>query len=302
MMYENILIDSRNAIYRALYAGLADQQFRQMGFDYAVIFFRFIASNLQRFKPRSTHFFWDSPKETIWRRKVYAEYKNGREHSATERYPDVDFEHLLSRTTEICMKIVESVGGKNYQLPRQEADDLIYAFCRKSCHQKNIIISSDSDFRQIPFTLRNVDLFNPLGKTNDIYKLDELDPTELKCFTGENGDNIKGYYKIGPVRAAQLIVDAKKRIEFFNVHGNETYVRNRALIDLSLCPFLLQNMIYIDEVRSKDTSFDIGKVREIIQKYKVKGLLGEVNKIILPFKFLGVKAEATNGNSSDSLR
>lgn len=277
-----------------MYAGLADQFFKD---DPSVIFFRFISSYIHKYEPKAIHFCWDSPKATIWRKKLYPEYKDGREHSS--RFPGVDIEAILNRTSEICFKIVKRANCRNYVRERQEADDLIYAFCRLHRHQKVLIISSDGDFRQIPYMFNNVDLYNPL--TNVMYQVEDVDPVEMRCFTGEKGDNIRGYFKVGKVTARALSLDFKKRKEFFDIRGMETYLLNRALIDLTLCPFVLHNMKYIQEVVAEDTTFDLEAIKEVIQKYKARGLMSELKRTILPFKFIGGKPKVEEVANADAL-
>lgn len=272
-----MLVDARNALYRAIYAGLSDGQFE---YDYAVIFFRFLSYYLNRFRASSVHLFWDAPKETLWRKKLYPDYKEGR----ISKHPEID--QILMRDTEICHAIARAISCRNYELPKQEADDLIYSFCRLRRGDRIIIISSDGDFKQIPYLFNNVDLFNPLHKSREIYPVEELDPVELKAFTGEQGDNIRGYHKVGPVRAKQLVQEDKRRTEFFKVHGLETYLLNRILVDLSLCPYLLGNLCYVDEIFRTEVHYDEKEIRDIIQKYKIRGLAGEISRTLLQFKAL----------------
>ena len=285
-MYDHMLIDARNAIYRAIYAGLSDRAFLASGNDSAVILFRFISSYLSKHKSRAIHYFWDAPKEKIWRRAIYKEYKDGRDNSHGGKYDKYDIDEMLSRTCTILKEIADVTNSRNYMMDRQEADDLIFAFCRQNANDKIIIISSDGDFKQIPFLFRNIDIFNPLSKSGSILPKEEVDPVEVKAFSGEKSDNIDGYYGIGPVKATALATSYKKRQAFFETHGRKTFLRNRALIDLSLCPYLLKNMNYVTKIMSKDTYYCEEKIRNIIQKYKIRGLSGEITKSLLTFKFL----------------
>lgn len=286
-MYDHMLIDGRNAIYRAIYAGLSDENFTNSGADSAVIFFRFISSYLAKFKSRQVHFFWDAPKDTLWRKAILPEYKDGRDKTHGGRYGDVDIDALLERNTDIVMDLVLACNSMNFGCPKQEADDLIYAFCKYHAGTKIVIVSSDGDFRQIPFMFRRVDLYNPLAKKDKLYEPDDLDPVKLKAFSGEKSDNISGYVQIGPVRAKRLVTEPEFREKHFETFGRKVFIRNMALIDLSLCPYVLRNMAYIARVMSKPRNYNEEKARDIIQKYRVKGLLGEISRSLLPFKFLG---------------
>jgi 5'-3' exonuclease len=288
--YDHMLIDGRNAIYRAIYAGLSDKNFTSSGLDSVVIFFRFVSSYLTKFRSKQVHFFWDAPKNTLWRKAILPEYKDGRDKTHGGKYGDVvDIDALLERNTNIVMELVLACNAMNFGCPKQEADDLIYAFCKYHAGSNIIIISSDGDFKQIPFMFKGIDLYNPLAgdRKNKLYKPDNLDPVKVKAFSGEKSDNISGYVQIGPVRAKRLVTEQGFREKHFDTYGRKIFIRNMALIDLSLCPFVLKNIAYIVRIMSKSRHYDEKKIREIIQKYKVKGLSGEISRSLLPFKFLG---------------
>lgn len=292
-MYDYMLIDTRNCLYRSVYAGLADKRFIDSQADYSVIFFRFMNSYINKFKPKNVLFFWDSPKSTVWRKAIYPEYKAGR----IARNENID--EILSRQTNIMNDLIPFINCKNVTKANQEADDLIYAFCHTMPNVKSLIVSSDNDFKQICYRYNNIDLYNPLSKSDeDLYQRDEeCDPVELKCFMGEDGDNIQGYDKVGPVTALKIVKDFNLRKKFFETHGKEIYILNKKLVDLSLCPHLQDNIMYVHDVMAADSTFKMNEIMNIISKYKIKGLMGEIKKTILSFKFLGkYKIEVNNGD------
>jgi 5'-3' exonuclease len=260
--------------------------------NFSVIFFRTMATCISRFKPSYVHFFWDSPKDQVWRKQIYTEYKDGRQQTKHEEY---DVNALLKHCTEIIKSVTHVIGCKNYEKLGEEADDLIYAFCKQNRAEKVIIISSDNDFQQIPFMMDNVDLCCP--NKIERYQRDTVDPVEIKCFMGEKGDNIPGYEQIGPVRARQLVLDPVKRSEFLKTNGDEIYTRNRKLIDLSLAPNLLENCKYIAEAMALPSKFDMKELNSVILKNKIKGLTSEVSRVILPYKFM---EDARNAQSQKS--
>lgn len=288
-MYEHLLIDVRNALYRAIYAGMADTERHD---DLVTIFFRFLCSYVHKFRPKQVHAFWDSPKDTVWRRKVMVEYKEERDISHKGKYSHEDIEAELNRCTDVALRVLQYLNCRNYAKVGQEADDLIYAFCRQQRNSKMVIVSSDSDFRQISYYQNNVDIYSPLNNKNkEISEIETINPIEVKSFMGERSDNISGYHQIGPVRAAQLVSDYIKRMEFFDINGSDIYKRNMQLIDLSLNPHLLDNQMYISSVLARTPVFDQVLIRDIIQKYKVRGLMGEFNQVLIPFKFINSNGE-----------
>lgn len=276
MSCEHLLIDTRNALYRAIYAGLSDKSFGQ---DPTVILFRFFHSYVIKFRPKQIHLFWDAPKETLWRRKIYPSYKDGRGR-------DADIEKLMERSSNHLRAVAPCLAMRSYFIEKQEADDLIYAFCRMHCRQHVVIVSSDGDFKQIIHQYPSVVLYNPLSKEGQAYVPDGVDPVTIKCFSGESGDNISGYHLVGPVKARQLAENPQRRLEFFKDHDASVYARNRALIDLSVCPYLLQNMLYVDEVLGLPVKYDYNQLQKIVLERKIRGLAGELNQLVGPYASL----------------
>lgn len=274
-----MLIDGKNCVYRAIYAGLSDKFFVESKRHSAVIFFRFLVSYIKKFNPNTLHVFWDSPKQSLWRKTIYTEYKEGRKHRAE------NIEEIVNDTINTIKILLPLINVKMYEKESQEADDLIYSFCKVNFKKSNIIISSDGDFKQIPYYMSNVILFDPLNNrittNNDL----ELDPVELKCLQGEKGDNISGYNKVGPVTAESICRDNNKRIEFFKTFTPEIYIRNRKLIDLSMCPYNAENIFYINEMMTKPLQFEKKLFITKLYELKVRGIAPEINNILYAFKF-----------------
>ena len=91
----------------------------------------------------------------------------------------------------------------------------------------------------------------------------------MKAFTGDKSDNIAGYYRVGPVTAKVLCEATTVRNEFFQSEksrvksgddnitvGNQRPKENLLLIDLSLCPYLLDNMMYVSSKQFRPVRFD----------------------------------------------
>jgi 5'-3' exonuclease len=279
--YINMLVDAKNSLYRAIYAGLGDSKFIDRNADFSIIFFRFISSYIHKFKPQQISFFWDAPKSTIWRKEIFNEYKEGREQT---RHTEYDVRKILENCSDHIKALSPFINVKTYSHDTEEADDLIYAFCKKSAPRKSLIISSDNDFNQIAFNYRHVDVYNPMQ--DKFYEPDEFNPVEIKCFKGEKGDNIPGYDGVGPVNAAKLANDVSARLKLFEIAGDDVYIRNAKLIDLSLSPNVLRNCMLIDKMSNQEVKFDINMLYKIIRERNIKGMLGEVTNILVPFKFM----------------
>ena len=280
--FDAVLVDGRNSVYRAVFAGAGDERFLSTGDDYSVIIFRFLHKYLNDFSPSSFHIFWDTPSAKIWRKDILDSYKSGRDNSRH----GFDVEGEVNKCSRRCLEMSEYIGIYQYQRSCIEADDLIYAWCRMNRRKgKVIIISSDRDLLQIPYLFDNVELYSPLSKGGSFIEVPDVDPVELKCFTGETTDAIPGYRGIGPKKGSVLVSDLPKRMEFFKNNPKDIYDRNKKLIDLSLCPHMQENIDYIARVMSKDKSFNGKKSQKMA--FSVRGLMKEYNRTILPFKFIG---------------
>lgn len=276
---KHLLIDGRNVLYRSIYAGLNDKKFQKSGDDYFTIIVRFIHHYYQLFRPESIHIFWDDSSENLWRTEFYPEYKATRDNS--------DIIDILKRQYRLCLDLFRFFGFRQYYRKQQEADDLIYAFCR-SFKEPTIIISSDSDLRQIPYFLEHVEVFNPStrAKTADEVIFEDSptnDVTIAKALIGDKADNIEGYRGVGPVKGNQYTNNVENRIEFLKQVDEEIYRRNRILIDLSLCPHLLDNMIYVEKHSISPVKYDYKTVITKFRENSVSGAIAEADKYIVKF-------------------
>ena len=294
-MIDHLLIDGKNSIYRSVFAGHVDQRFQQLGHDYFLIFMRFIANYINKFRPKSVHLFWDA--KTSWRKNIYPEYKEHR----SDQYNDYSFDVRgeLRRQMMITIETFKQLSSRQYFNTSQEADDLIYAFVRANPESQTVIVSGDGDFKQITYRYKNVKLFNPLSSKTEFEDIPELDPILVKSFTGDKSDNISGYYGVGKVKVKPLVLDEAERAKFFasdkaftmnngqkTVVGDSIFKTNKQIIDLSMNPSLQENVDYVARQQLTTVSFDIEKVKTVILKYKLRGLMADISNLTLPFKNL----------------
>lgn len=274
-----ILIDGKNSVYRAIFAGRSDEKFRQSGWHPSVIVARFVRSYLDKFNPDSVHIFWDAPKSTLWRKAIYEEYKEDRE----EKKYDFDIGKELEQCVKICKAMFKCLGAYQYQMKEIEADDLIYAWCRYQCRKGDFtIISNDRDLTQIPYQFSNVSQYDPLRSR--MITVPVADPAEVKSFMGDSSDCITGYNGIGPKRAERLAIDLVYRAKFLQKEGAEIYERNRRLVDLSLCPDLPKLIFYISGILGTRPKFDDNNLKRLASK--VHGLYREYHNTLSAFKYL----------------
>lgn len=294
-MIDHLLIDGKNSIYRSVFAGHVDQRFQQLGHDYFLIFMRFIANYINKFRPKSVHLFWDA--RVSWRKNVYPEYKEHR----SDQYNDYSFDVRgeLRRQMMIAIETFKNINVRQYFNTDQEADDLIYAFIKANENAETVIVSGDGDFKQITYRFKNVKLFNPLASKSEFENVPELDPILVKSFTGDKSDNISGYYGVGKVRVKPLVLDETERAKFFVsdkaivmrdgqkvVVGDSIFNINKQIIDLNMNPVLQENMDYVSKQQTTPILYDIEKVKQVILKYKLRGLMADISNLTLPFKNL----------------
>lgn len=274
-----LLVDARNAIYRAVYAGMNDHSGRN--YHSFVILLRLITSWINLKNPASVHIFWDAPRETVWRRKILATYKDRSDSNYVEGLAEG-----LANCTAVAQDFFKVMGVRQYSRKEMEADDLLYAAVSVLHPKKTWIVSNDSDMVQIPFRFTSCSAFKPEGLGGEDVKVPDVNPAHLKALTGDKSDAIGGYNQIGPVRGRDLLLDPCAFAEFLQIKGKETYRRNMVLIDLSMCPFLLKNTFYVQKILAEKVTWDKAEINRLAMHHKVNGLQQEFMNLAQPFKDL----------------
>jgi 5'-3' exonuclease len=270
-----LFIDARNALYRAIYAVKADRR-HNVKYHYFVVLLRQITTWMNKYRPGSVHVFWDAPRNTVWRKLVLEGYKNRTASTYVE-----DISEDLATTTRVAKEFFKVMGVRQYDRKQMEADDLIYAASVNMHPRPSVIVSTDSDMIQIPFWFASSTVYNP--KKQEEVPVPECNPILQKALAGDKADSIDGYYGIGPVKSAALLESNHTLQEFLDAKGRRLFQRNMLLIDLSLCPRLLANRIYVQKVLSREVTYDKNAIDELIKKYKVIGFQTEYTDLTIPF-------------------
>ena len=273
-----LLVDARNALYRSIYASKADTR-HEIKYHYFVIFLRQLTNWMNRLRPSSVHIFWDAPRNTVWRRSALATYKD---RSKSQYVEDISAE--LKMTSAVACDFFKHMNVRQYIRPQMEADDLMYAATTILHPEPTIIVSSDSDMIQVPYTYSSSQVYNPSKK--EITEVPTINPIWQKALTGDKSDAIDGYYGIGPKKSAILLKGHDDLREFLKLKGSDIFYRNLLLIDLSLCPRLLKNKIYIHKQLAKPVNFCSKTINDLIMKHKVLGLHQEYANLVSPFQRL----------------
>jgi 5'-3' exonuclease len=290
----HLLIDGRNSLYRALFAGLSDKQFTSSGHHPFLIFIHFTNFYIRKFKPDEIHIFWDDKTENLWRRRIYPAYKA---HRTGDRH-GFDVNAAMNNMERVARMMLPEMGIRMYKRDTMEADDLIYAFILTlSDGDEAVVVSSDSDLRQLEGAWpgrTSVTVYDPMSK--------KINPTKyivlMKCLMGDKADNISGYPGIGPKRASVLCDDGDALLKFMKLRGAQRLIINRAIIDLAKCPLIEQNVQYIVGVRREPTHFSQQAIHVVATALKVRGIVSEFHRYILPFKDLMSRSGANHATAS----
>lgn len=273
-----LFVDARNVLYRAIYAVRADRQ-HEVKYHYLVVFLRQFATWMRAHNPTSVHVFWDAPRATVWRRAALKTYKD----RSTSNYVE-DISQDLATTTAAAMELFEVLNVRQYSRKQMEADDLIYAAATVLHPNKSIIISTDSDLLQIPFLFHSASVYDP--KKAQFATVPDHHPAMMKSIVGDKSDSIEGYHGIGPKKGTMLLENPAHLQEFLDMKGRDRYHRNLLLTDLSLCPRLFANKLYVQKIMAEPVKFDKSKISELIRKHKILGLDSEYANLIPLFSKL----------------
>jgi 5'-3' exonuclease len=240
---------------------------------------RFMTGWLDRFKPTSVNIFWDAKRSTLWRNKIFTEYKV----KPDDKYT-IDIRDELISTQLTAKAMFAYMGCRQFSKDHMEADDLIYAFCKTIAPSPAVICSSDSDYKQIVFRMPHIQCFEPMREI--FLEKPDYDPVIQKALCGDKSDCVNGYMGIGPVKSTAMAKSSKDRAEYLSHAGMKLFVRNMLLIDLSLCPELLKNQLYVQRIIDTNPVFDKDELFSLARKYKVGGFVTEYSRLAARFKQL----------------
>jgi len=144
-----------------------------------------------------------------FRRRIYPEYKANRIQPKPKHYRAIR-QHLQEvYDAEVCHEIEadDALG-----ITQSEYNDRSHHNNPDPDYETSVICSIDKDLKQIP------------GKHYNFVKQADAFVTEIEglryfytqLLTGDSSDNIKGLYKVGPVKAATILEGAETEQEMFD--------------------------------------------------------------------------------------
>jgi 5'-3' exonuclease len=180
----------------------------------------------KRFNPDCVIFACDH--SHYWRREIFPAYKGHRELNALKVCVRAAIAKFKEKNAPLC---VEHEGC--------EADDVVYAVTQFFPEDRVTVVSSDSDFLQLPESVR---LFCP--RKRNFYARNEKPAFDLfiKCFRGDSADNIPSAYpRISSKKLRKAFDDVALKERLWNTVLKEDPVKvqfdtNQQLIDLSCLP------------------------------------------------------------------
>jgi 5'-3' exonuclease len=177
----------------------------------------------------------DCPRQSIWRMKIYPEYKQTRTRDIA------NFDPYVFQITydELVPSLQKEYGMKICSVEEAEADDVIAVLAKKySLTQTVYILSCDNDFIQLESSSIKVLDFQLKSLVKGIYeKLFDVYLT-WKIIYGDESDNIPSIdKKIGRITAETLARNPDAlAAKLQNPQVKSNYERNRLLIDMSQIP------------------------------------------------------------------
>lgn len=273
-----LLVDARNAMYKAVYASLTDRSDRPK-YHYFTIFLRQMAAWINKKRPTSIHVFWDAPRETVWRRGILPTYKDRTKSNFVEGLAE-----SLAKGTAVAQAVLPFMNVRQYERACMEADDLLYAAVTLLHPKQSVIVSNDSDMVQIPYRFNSCTVYSSTEAAD--VAVPDVNPAHLKALMGDKSDSIGGYEQVGPVTARNMLLDQAKLQEFLALRGPKTYRRNLALIDLGMCPKLLSNTCYVQKVMAQPVAFDKAQINKLIMEHKINGMTQEFMNLVMPYENL----------------
>lgn len=236
-MKSMLIIDGHAEIHRAYHARMPDLTSLDGEPTKATyVFCRSLFRLLRAMHPDFVAFAVDSPREKLWRREWYGEYKANRAKTEDDRKRSE-----LPVQIKRCKQIVSLLGIPVVEAERWEADDVIATLVDavEGTDVEVTIVGRDKDLLQL--LGQGVKMYDVL---NDEEFVAERVPTMLGIkanqvidylsLVGDTSDNIPGVKGIGP-KIAQRILNNHGSVAAFKASGGDGESANvKKLIDAAL--------------------------------------------------------------------
>mgnify|MGYP001186928902 FL=1 len=276
-----VLVDGSSYLYRAFYAlpNLTTVSGFSTGAIHGVI--NMINKLIKTYEPKYLSVIFD-PKGKTFRHDIYKEYKANRKPMPIE----------LSEQVPPLINFIKALGISVLQVPDVEADDVIATLATKLSSKKNqvIISSGDKDLAQL------VTQYTVLINSMDDKVLDEAGvkekfgvlPNQILDYlmlVGDTSDNIPGVQKVGPKKAAELLLKYKSidgiftKIEEITGKLKENLSNYKNFIETSKKLIQLKVDVDVDtEINKyKISNRNEQKLAEIASRYELKNIASSLS-------------------------
>lgn len=239
-----MIIDGNNMLYRAYYkfSAMKNDKGKPSGIIYG--FPLILNSVIKQYLPDDVIVVFDGGRDEK-RIEVWPDYK--------KREPKLNFDkENFYKQKDVLVNMLYALGIKVVQIPKREADDVIWVLTKKLRRGNNsvMIVSSDKDFNQL--ISEKVSIINPKANDRLTHKnlLEKVGYTPEQCvprliLEGDTSDNIPGLPGVGQARARDFLSKVKsiehylksdqEEIKSFPKNRlEEVFLRNRRLIDIRL--------------------------------------------------------------------
>ena len=281
-MYNNLIIDGNNFLYRAYFAQKKYPKFHN-GINVAPIhkFLTMLKNLMEEYTPDNVYITWDkrsNPDAVNFRRALVSSYKEQRIESDDTKQIHTYFPIII----DIC----NTLGIKTVLPYSLEGDDVIYYLCSVLTGE-NLIVSSDRDLLQL--VSGTTDQLLPNRGIVNINNFMEFAGCSLesyilfKAIKGDISDNIGGLPKFGDKRACTLAEEINKtsleKYDNLTDEQKDLIINNLKVVDISYgmkcCPddasFASQQII--DQTDSK---FNRRAFMDIMNEYGGTSVLRQI--------------------------
>jgi len=281
-MYNNLIIDGNNFLYRAYFAQKKYPKFHN-GINIAPIFkFLTMLKNLmEEYTPNNVYFTWDkrsNPDAVNFRRALVSTYKEQRVESEDTKQIHTYF--------PIIINICNTLGIKTVLPYSLEGDDVIYYLC-SVLDGNNLIVSSDRDLLQL--VSGTTDQLLPNRGVVNVVNFAEFAGCSLesyilfKAIKGDVSDNIEGLPKFGDKRACILAEEISKctldTCESITNEQRNLIKNNLKVVDIAYgmknCP---DDITFADQqiIDQYDNKFDRRAFMDIMNEYGGTSVLRQI--------------------------
>ena len=235
-MYNNLIIDGNNFLYRAYFAQKKYPKFHN-GMNVSPIhkFLTMLKNLMEEHTPSKVYITWDkrsNPDAVNFRRALVASYKEQRVESDDTKQIHTYFPILIN----IC----NSLGIKTILPYSLEGDDVIY-YLTSVLDGTNLIVSSDRDLLQL--VSGTTDQLLPNRGIVNVNNFVEFAGCSLesyilfKAIKGDISDNIEGLPKFGDKRACTLAEEISKcslaEYDKLTLEQKDLILNNLKVVDIS---------------------------------------------------------------------